>query len=144
MWLRAGMASTKGALLSRSSTAGWTRNSKGLLWISFSYHGWEIMPKPDSQGCSILNTHRSGYRFFMGFSQCDVMVAHGVTKTPYGANVALTSTVLFIASMPITAKLPVRPSNVTVSLCLGTRVSRLAISNRMQFFDRRKMVNCGH
>jgi hypothetical protein len=39
MWLCAGLTSAKGALLSLRSTAGWTRNSKGLLWVSFSYHG---------------------------------------------------------------------------------------------------------
>jgi len=72
------------------------------------------------------------------------MVAHGVLKTANGANVALTSTVLFIASMPITAKLPVRPSTVTVSFCLGVRDSRFGISNRMRFFEGRIVVNCDH
>jgi hypothetical protein len=31
-----------------------------------------------------------------------------------------------------------------VSFCLGARFSRLAISNRMQFFDGRIVVNCDH
>ena len=39
MWLRAGMASTKGAFLSHSSTTSGTGNSKGLFWIGFSDHG---------------------------------------------------------------------------------------------------------
>lgn len=60
------------------------------------------------------------------------MVAQDAANTANGADVALTSTVLFIASIPITAKLPVRPATVTVSFCLGARFSRLAISNRMR------------
>jgi hypothetical protein len=39
MWLRAGMASTKGAFLSHRSTTSGTGNSKGLLWVRFSDHG---------------------------------------------------------------------------------------------------------
>ena len=45
MRLCAGLAGTESALFSGSSAASWTRNSKGLLWVSFSSHGREIMPK---------------------------------------------------------------------------------------------------
>jgi hypothetical protein len=72
------------------------------------------------------------------------MVAHGALKRANGADVPLTSTVLFTASMPITAKLPARPSTVTVSFCLGTRVSRFAMSNMMQVLTAGMMVNRGH
>jgi len=98
--LKAWLACSKLTLFTRRSTTSWTTDSKHLFWAEF---------------------------FFHGFSQCGVIVAHGALKTANGANVALTTTVLFIASMPIITKLPVRSATVTVSLCLGARFSRLAI-----------------
>src|ERR1700730_3809201 len=54
------------------------------------------------------------------------MVVHGTPLTiTTGAEALLTSTVLLIESIPITTNLPWRPCTVTVSLCSGTRLSRV-------------------